>query len=423
MENILVIGAGERGNSHAYNITKNNLEKIIAVAELDKERRETMAKKYEIPKANIFESGEQALEKKLELGGVYIATQDKSHYPLAISALEKGYNVLLEKPMATTPEECIEIIKAQEKSKKNLTVCHVLRYAPFFQTIKNITDSKELGEIQNIDLTEKVAYWHFAHSYVRGNWRKEKESSPIILAKSCHDLDIISWLIDSKPQTVFSQGSLRFFKKENAPKNSLERCTDGCQADCLYDARKFYLNHEKNVPWPYKTISLTDTSEKARKKAIETERYGKCVFKCDNDVCDTQDVLIEFEKGIRANFMLRSGGDDPTRKIYIQFEKGEIYGDLREGEIIKTKYSARKDQIKMQKIYTKAKGGHGGGDEILINDFIQSLNSNAKENLTSAKKSLQSHLLAFASEKSRHSGESGEVINFEKYKKNLGIYD
>lgn len=411
---ILIIGAGERGNAHAYNTRKNNLGKIIAVADPNKERRKTMAERYRIPKENIFESGEQALKKKLEFEGVYITTQDKSHYNLATSALEKGYNVLLEKPMATTPKECIEIIKAQEKYKKNLTVCHVLRYAPFFQTIKNITDSKELGEIQNIDLTEKIAYWHFAHSYVRGNWRKEKESSPIILSKSCHDLDIISWLINSKPQTVFSQGSLRFFKKENAPKNSLERCTDGCQVDCLWDARKFYLNQRENAPWPYKTISLTNTSEKARKKAIEKGQYGKCVFKCDNDVCDTQDVLIGFEKEIRANFMLRSGGDDLTRKIYIQFEKGEIYGDLRTGEIIKIKYNARKDQIKKQKINIKAKGGHGGGDERLIENFIKSLKTNFKENLTSARKSLQSHLLAFASEKSRH---SGKVINFKKYQK------
>ena len=417
----LVIGAGDRGTFFG-SISAAHNAKIVAVADISEKMRNLIAEKHDIPAERIFDSGEEALNSKLPFDAVYIATPDKTHFKLAKLALENGYNVLLEKPMALTPAECLSLIKAQEKAGKNLTICHVLRYSPFFQTIKLIADSGELGNIISINLTEDIGYWHFAHSYVRGNWRKESESAPILLAKSSHDLDIISWLVNSTPVTVFSNGTLKVFKKENAPKTSSDRCIDCPIKDCLYDARKFYLNHELPIRWPYTVISPEDTSEEGRLSAITGGQYGRCVFKCDNDVLENQDVVIEFENGARANFSLRCGGEKTTRRIAVQFERGEISGNLSRGKINKIKYTGRREEGIVEEIDTGKLGGHGGGDSILIKNFFDSIMSqNYQESLTSAGHSLQSHLIAFAAEKSRKASKLGKVIDFKRYLKDNGV--
>lgn len=425
MENIklhcLVVGAGDRGTLFG-NFVGAYGAKIVAIADPSSKMRELMAETNDVPVEMTFESGEEALSSKLPFDVVYIATPDKTHFKLAKLALDNGYNVLLEKPMALKPKQCIALIKAQQKSEKNLTICHVLRYSPFFQTIKLIADSGDLGKIISINLTEDVGYWHFAHSYVRGNWRKESESAPILLAKSSHDLDIIAWLADSIPLTVFSNGSLKVFKKENAPKTSSDRCIDCPIKDCLYDARKFYLDHKPPVRWPYTVISPEDTSEEGRLSAITGGPYGRCAFKCDNDVLDNQDVLMEFENGIRTNFSLRCGGEKTSRRIVIQFERGELSGNLSRGKINKIKYTGRRDEGIVEEIDTGALGGHGGGDAILLKNFFDSIRSqNYQGSLTSAQQSLQSHLIAFAAEKSRKSSKLGKVIDFKRYLKDQGV--
>jgi len=420
--NCLVIGAGDRGDMFGR-IAVNYNAKIVAVADPINSRRDLLADKHDIPSELMFEEGEDALNSGLPFDVVYIATPDKTHYKLAKLALNNGYNVLLEKPMATSPKDCINLVKVQEKSNKSLAVCHVLRHAPFFQRIKKIIDSGELGDVLNIDLIEEVGYWHFAHSYVRGNWRKEKDSSPIILSKSCHDLDLIYWFADSEPKSVFSQGSLKIFRKENSPQTSTERCTDDCPVkDCLFDARKFYLNHGVTVNWPFSTISPEDLTEKGRLNAITEGPYGKCVFKCDNDVLDNQDVLIEFENGVKSNFSLRCGGEQPTRKILIQFERGEISGNLRRGKINKITYSGRRGEDLIEELDTQQLGSHGGGDPLLIKDFFDNIRSqNYEISLTSAQQSLHGHLMAFAAEKSRKMGKFGRVLNYKRYLKDLGL--
>jgi len=413
--NILVLGAGDRGTLFG-NLAPKFDARIVAVADPDDKMRELMAEQHNIPPEMMFSSGERALTSKLPFDAVYIASPDKTHYKLAKLALDNGYNILLEKPMAVTPRQCASLVRAQEKSGKCLVIFHVLRHAPFFQTIKKIAESGELGDIVTIDLIEDIGYWHFAHSYVRGNWARECDSAPIILSKSCHDLDIISWLADSKAKTIFSNGFLRIFKPENAPKTSSDRCVDCPINDCLYDARRFYLDHKPPVHWPYRVISPEDASEEARLSAITNGPYGRCVFKCNNDVCDNQDVIIEFENGIKANFSLRAGGEKTTRKIFIQFERGELNGNLSRGKITMIRYTGRRDEALVEEIDTQELGGHGGGDPLLIKSFFDDIRSqNYKSSLTSAQKSLQSHLLAFAAEKSRKTGSLGKVIDFKRY--------
>lgn len=417
----LVIGTGSRAEAYMKHIVGKDLPiKIVAIAEIIKERRDYVGKKYKIPEEQRFETGEQAISKGGEYDIVIITTPDKTHHNLAISSLENGYNVLLEKPMATTAKECIDIVKAQQKSGKILAICHVLRYAPFFKEIKKITEEKELGKLQNVNLIEDVSYWHFAHSYVRGNWRKEEESSPIILAKSCHDLDILTWITESEADIVFSRGSLNYFKKENKPDNSSDKCIECPVLDCPYNSKRFYLNQEDGSLWPYDSISQEDPSEEGRKKSIATTRYGKCVFQSDNDVCDNQDVLIEFKNGVNANFSLRAGGAYSTRRITLNYEKGQITGDLSEGVITKTTYTGKKDEHENKEIRFESKGGHGGGDLIMLKEVIKLIeNNNSEENITSAQRSLESHLIAFASEESRKSDEHGKPISMKEFKENL----
>ncbi|MBD3247353.1 gfo/Idh/MocA family oxidoreductase [Candidatus Pacearchaeota archaeon] len=412
---LLVIGAGDRGSLFGRIAVKKNA-RIVAVADPSKKMRELMAEDHDIPLERMFKSGKAALKSGMPFDGVYIASPDKTHYRLARLALKEGYNVLLEKPMATTPRRCTALLKAQEKSGKCLVICHVLRYAPFFQIIKKITDSGELGDIISIDLIEDVGYWHFAHSYVRGNWRKEKTSAPVILAKSCHDLDIISWLVHTTPKRVYSSGIRQVFKSSNAPENAAKRCVDCPVKDCIFDARKFYLNHDPPIHWPYRVISPEDTSEKARLEAIKKGPYGRCVYHCDNDVLDNQDVVIEFSNGIRANFSLRFGGEEMTRKIFVQFEKGELAGNLVKGKITKKTYTGKREDTKVESINTKKLGGHGGGDPRLVQDFLDMIRGNDfKDSLTSVHQSLQSHLIAFAAEKSRKTGKLGRIIDFKRY--------
>ncbi len=403
----LVIGAGDRGNKVIHR-ARDMLE-VTAVAEPNDEKRNAYADKHNVERRNRFVVGEAALNAGLGVDMVYIATPDKTHRDLAVQALENGYNVLLEKPMATTEQDCRDIIEAQKESESALSVCHVLRYAPFFTTLKTLVDSKELGDVLGIDLTEEVGSWHFAHSYVRGNWNQEAQSSPVILAKSCHDLDLLSWFANSEAESVVSTGGLDHFNWLHSPEDAPQRCTDGCKVDCRYDARKFYLgkhtvNDEGLVTWPFNVISV-DTSEEARQKAIEEGPYGRCVYKSDNDVCDNQDVSIKFRNGINADFRLRSRGPYPERKITIYFENGDVLGSFHEAKIIKTTYSGRAKGNKAEEIALEKLPGHGGGDELMVRNFIDLIQSGDPGlNKTSAGLSLQSHLIAFAAEESRKTG-------------------
>jgi len=409
---VLVLGAGDRG-SKLISRAKNQLVPT-AVADPNKHKRVKYAKEHNINSAFSYTWGKLALDLAPPVDFVYIATPDETHHRLATLALKKGYNVLLEKPIATTEQDCRDIIEAQEKSGKALSVCHVLRYAPFFMKIQEVTESGELGELQGIDLTEQVGYWHYAHSYVRGNWRRQEDSSPIILAKSCHDMDILTWLADSNPRTLFSRGSLDFFTGKNAPKGATKKCTDGCPVEgCIYDARDFYVGeqvfedrdgkrHEK-VVWPYNVFS-DNPNQGQRLEELAQSSYGNCVFQSDNNVCDNQDVVVEFDNDVTANFRLRYHGEVPNRLISVNFSRGNISGSFIDNQMTVTRYG-KKTQSKKETISLAKQEGHGGGDAGLVRNFVELIQSgNPNLNKTSAQRSLQSHLMAFAAEKSRKTG-------------------
>lgn len=420
----MIIGAGNRGMYTYGELAKRDDIgiKVVGVVEPDNEKREKMKIDHDIPQDKCFETHIEAFSIHNFCDAVIISTPDKKHYTIAIDALKKGYHVLLEKPMSPLLKECIHIIKTQEESGKVLSLAHVLRYAPFFQQIKKIIESNKFGKIISMDLLEEVGYWHFAHSFVRGNWHKKEDSGPVILTKSCHDLDIINYLIKSSVKELYSEGSLDYFKIDNAPSGSTDRCVQNCAVKdkCPYNAERFYLfqDNSLDVKWPVNVISL-DKGIDSRKKALELGPYGRCVFKSDNDVCDNQIVYLYFENNVKVTFRLSAFGQKPTRKIKIYLERGEINGDLAEGSIRTTTYGGltHDNIISYEKI--SYLGSHGGGDEFLLENFVKAiLNNDESLNYTSARDLLESHLLAFAAEESRI---SRKVINFKEYKKNLGL--
>jgi predicted dehydrogenase len=398
----ILIGAGERGaNTYAqYAIDHPHELQFVAVAEPNTEKRERFKRKHGIAENRVFTGWEDILETAQLADVAIICTQDRMHYEPALKALALGYHVLLEKPMAITPQQCLTMNEYAKKYHKIFSICHVLRYTQFFSTIKQLLDEGRIGKPISIQHNENVAYWHHAHSYVRGNWRNSETSSPMILAKSCHDMDILLWLVDADCVRISSFGSLTHFKKENAPAGAPERCLDGCSFDyeCPYHAAKIYLT--ENTGWPASVISV-DSSMEARIKALKEGPYGRCVYHCDNNVVDHQVVNIEFANETTATFTMCAFTNDNNRTIKLMGTKAEIRGSMEKNEIEITDFaSGSKELIYLNEKNTK--NGHGGGDMGLIRDFVRLVqNEGVSEGLTSAQTALQSHLMAFAAEKSR----------------------
>ena len=392
---VIIIGAGNRGYEvyGKYILRRPNEMKVVAVAEPDTERRKRLSEEHGISEEMCFETWEEVFEREKFADGVIISTMDRMHVDPAVRALEKGYHVLLEKPIAVDIEGLRKIHHAAKKATSSITVAHVLRYTPFFKKIKESLE--RVGSVVGINLVENVGYYHFAHSFVRGNWRNFNTSAPSILAKSCHDMDILYWLVESRSKVITSFGDLVHFKSEKAPENSVERCVHGCPGEdtCPYDAKKIYLT--SYTGWPVSVISM-DTSLAARVKALEDGPYGRCVYRCDNNVVDHQIVNVVFENGIFASFTMTAFTSRITRIIYIYGTHGEIFGDLERGLIRISRFGGEEEVINVS-----TSGGHSGGDEGVMKEFLKMLRGEKKEPLTSVEASIESHIMALAAEESR----------------------
>ncbi|MFD3269875.1 Gfo/Idh/MocA family protein [Paenibacillus dendritiformis] len=402
----VLLGAGSRGRYIYGPYAEKHPDelKIVAVAEPNEERRQRIAEIHGIAPEYVYRSWEQAFEKGRIADVMIISTLDRLHYVPAMKALELGYHILLEKPMSPVAEECIRIEQAALAHRRVLTVSHVLRYSPFWSGIKRCIEAGEVGTIATIQHSEYVGYRHMTHSYVRGNWRNSDESSPMVLAKSCHDLDIISWLMDEPCVSVSSYGSLLHFREEHAPAGSAARCTDGCQVErsCPCSALKLY-NQPPEHPWARYITS--DLSPEGIMTALKEGPFGRCVYRCDNNVVDHQIVNMEFANGANANFTLSAFAEQEVRSVRIMGTKGEIIGNMEDGTYT-LKRLATGERVEFH--CGVAGDGHGGGDERMVADFLHLVREHQEEAmssaLTSATASLQSHLIAFASEESRLQG-------------------
>ena len=413
---LALIGAGQRGMIYAeYAYYKKNVE-ICAVVEPHDIRRSIAAEKFAIKEEFQFTSVEDFLAKKVECDAVILATMDKDHFAQTMAVLDGGYDILLEKPISPDPKECLLIGEKAKKLGRKIIVCHVLRYTKFFSAIKEIIDSGELGKVIAIQHNENVGNFHIAHSFVRGNWRRSDETSPIIMQKSCHDMDILSWLVSSDAKKISSFGSLSHFKAENAPEGSAERCLNCKVADkCQYDVKKAYLPVRGG--WPA-TVVTSDQSEEGLLEALKTGPYGRCVYHCDNDVCDNQVVIIEFKNGVNVSFTLSGFTNRMCRTIKVMCELGEIRA-TDEGEIIEiTRFNSNSVQKVVRTVIhpEQVDGFHGGGDSLLMEDFIACLEDSSAESKTAIERSIESHIMAYAAEQSRV---NGVVIDMDELKAKL----
>lgn len=414
---LAVIGAGARGLiSYAPYFSQFPDEaEIAAVAEPNEARRNAFADRFGLPGERVFSSWEQLLDLPRMCDALLICTQDRMHFEPTMAALRKGYHVLLEKPMSNDPSECIAMTEMANRSGLLLTICHVSRYIPFWKRIKTLISEGRIGEVVSIQHNENVGYLHYAHSFVRGNWRNASLSSPMILAKSCHDMDLIRWLADSDCVRVSSFGSLSHFRPENAPEGAADRCTDGCaaEASCPYSAKRFYsLDLETN---PYAALIADPPTLPNRMDAILTGPYGKCVYRTDNDVVDHQVVNMEFANGATAMFSMCGFTRDTNRIVQIMGTQGEIRGDLLREEVDLFEFDGGKRTL----FHTPGEeGGHHGGDAGVLRQFLSDLREERfAGSLTSAEASLESHLMAFAAEDSRL--RQGEVVDLRSFRSSV----
>lgn len=408
-----MIGAGNRGIGAYGAFAEKNPEDIqfVGIAEPDPMRRGYFAMKHHIPTEFQFEDYKQMLSLDKFADACFICTQDHMHFEPALLAMEKKYHIFLEKPMAITPQECIKLGDLADIHQVKLMIGHVLRYTQFFSTIKKIIDDGTIGGLMTIQHNENVSYWHQAHSYVRGNWGNSTKSSPMILAKSCHDLDLLIWFANSSPKSVSSYGSLSYFKKENAPSGAPKRCMDGCphQETCVYYAPKVYLNAEDWMKLPVSN----DMSDEGLLKALKSGPYGRCVYHADNNVVDHQVVAMEFESGMTAAFTMTAFTHENTRTIKLMGTKGEIRGHMDKNVIEVYRFGNVTPEVINLNV---ADYGHGGGDYGIMKAFCALVEKDQLKDLTSNKASIESHLLAFAAEKSRL---EHQTVDFKSYIKRI----
>ena len=413
----IMIGTGNRGTNYATTAKEECPEfEMVAIADPNPTRRDYVQKLFELSDEACYDDYREILSREKMADVAIIATQDKMHFEPAMMAIEKGYHLLLEKPVAPTPWECVQLAEAANKKGVFVCVCHVLRFTPFFMLIKRLIDSGRIGDVVNVIHTERVGNAHMSHSYVRGNWRNSKESSPMILAKSCHDMDILLWLIGKHCTRVQSFGSLTYFRRENMPEGAPEYCVQGCPAadTCPYDARRIYLRDRMFIE--HATNKKNPTDEDIL-RAITTTNYGRCVFQSDNDVVDHQVVNLEYEGGATVSFNM-CGFNTGGRSLRIMGTKGEIIGNMSDDHVRLFDFDSRESKrIMISDAVTDEtiNGGHGGGDRGIVHAFCNYILGEYKGNsITDIDTSIESHLIAFAAEESRL---NGTVIDVQEYKK------
>lgn len=410
-------GAEAYGNYHR--LFPEELE-ITAVADPRPDRRALGWQRLDVPKERCYETAEELLAQPKLADVLIITTQDRDHVRLALPALEKGYHLLVEKPISPSLEECIALREKAHECNRTVVVCHVLRYTQFYSKLKELLDSGVIGKLESVAATENVGYYHFAHSFVRGNWRRSDETSPLILAKTCHDMDLLRWLVDRPCLRVSSFGSLDWFKEENAPEGSADRCLDcPVKADCPYDAEKIYITHKpagyrQGVRgWPL-TVLCVDPTEEKLYEAMRTGPYGRCVYRCDNDVADHQVVDLEFEGGITASFSVSAFTEKCYRTIRLMGTMGEIEGSMEQQKIVVRRFGRPEEVITIDPKKDKF-AGHGGGDSRMMEQLCRIVAEGGGDALTSIDASVESHIMALAAEESRlHGGKAVELAEFAR---------
>lgn len=421
---VVLIGAGGRGIGYT-NFFKDHgdMYELVAAADPIAERREYIKETHGVSDENLFTDWKDLLAKGKIADCAFICTQDKMHFEPCMAAIEAGYEIFLEKPISPDPEEVSKIVEAAEKKGVSIVVCHVLRYSLTYMKLKEIIDSGLIGDIASIVHIEGVGNVHQSHSFVRGPWSNSVKSSPMILQKSCHDMDILFWLTGKKCKNIQSFGSLGYFTEKNRPEGAPDYCLDGCphSEKCPYSIDKVYLNSDRWFRLKVCKKPGIPTKEDLI-EALKRGPYGRCVFACDNDVVDRQCVNIEFEDGICASFTMTAfnkGG----RNMRVMGTKGEIIANLSDDKISVYDFETGKttDYNPTEGIPKDIADAHGGGDYGLMEQYYEYITGNyTKKSIGTIRESSESHFMCFAAEYSRTHG--GVTVNMEEFKKNIKNY-
>jgi predicted dehydrogenase len=387
------------------------LAKVVGVAEPREAYRSRLVEEHGIAGENVFTDWKEAADRERFADAALVCTQDAMHAGPAVALAEKGYHMLLEKPMAPNEADCRRIVEAVVRARVIFAVGHVMRYTAYAQRVKSLLDSGLIGEVVSIQLLEPVGFWHQAHSFVRGNWSNEAASSFMLLAKSCHDLDWLRYMMGVRCERVSSFGSLYHFRKANQPAGAAPRCLDcPVEPDCPYSAKRIYLGRlaKGQTGWPVDILAPVVTEESVT-EALRTGPYGRCVYDCDNDVVDHQVVNMEFAGGRTATFTMTAFNAGGGRQTRIFGTRGELYGDSKSI----THYdflSGERREIDLKAGDQTILGGHGGGDYGLMSRFVKAVaEGDASAIVSGPAEALESHLMVFAAERARRNGTVEEV--------------
>jgi predicted dehydrogenase len=404
---IAVVGAGMRGETYSRFALENpGRAKVVAVAEPREFQRESLAKTHNVPASNVFCSWESFATAPRMADAVMICTQDQMHLAPMLALAPKGYAVLMEKPMSTTLDDCERIVACAKKHGNLFAVCHVLLYTDFTMRLKALLNTGLIGEIVTIQHLEPVGWWHQAHSFVRGNWARESDSSFMLLAKCCHDVDWLRHVMGRPCWRASSFGSLRHFRASERPAGAADRCLDcSIEGSCPYSAKRFYLD-QLGRDWiiDYCVSVITDdhTPEGVR-KALREGPYGRCVYACDNDVVDNQVVNFDFADGATASMTMTAFAPASHRKTRIFGTRGYIETDnvqINHFDFVTEK--TRVIDTSVAEDSATAASGHGGGDYGLMNAFIAAVaGRDQRKVLSGPDETLASHRMVFAAEQSR----------------------
>jgi predicted dehydrogenase len=405
---LALAGAGIRGTDYVRHAVRDGRARLVAVAEPRAERRARIAAEHGLAPDRVFTDWRELAASPRVADAAIVATQDAQHAGPAIAFAGLGYHLLLEKPMAPTEEESAAIAEAAERAGVMLAVCHVMRYSAYTRALKDVLDAGRIGEIISVQHLEPIGWWHFAHSYVRGNWRREDHSSPMLLAKCCHDIDWLAHIIGRPALRVSSFGGLTHFRPDKRPAGAADRCLDcAVEPDCPYSAPRTYLgfaSDPRRGHWPLSALTA-DPSPAGVREALRDGPYGRCVYACDNDAVDQQVVAIEYDGGVTASFTATAFTPMARRMTRVFGSRGFIDGDGHRltiedfvtgtREVIDTD-DGEKDPVA---------GGHGDADQALADAFVTALaRRDPAPLLSDARTSLASHRLVWAAERARHTG-------------------
>lgn len=419
---VIVVGGGHRSAIYAsLSEIRPDLMQVVGIADPNEFRCRSFAERYAIPEEHIFRSVDELVKAPKFADAVINGTMDHIHVETSLPLLKAGYDILLEKPFAVNEDEMNKLVSTAKEYDRKIMVCFVLRYSPFYRKIKETILDGTIGDIINIQTAEHVSYHHMSTSHIRGKWRNEEEChTSMLLAKCCHDVDIMMWLMgNDDPVKVSSFGGLTQFRKENAPENSGTRCLVDCPlADtCLYSAKRLYLDHPNR--WSFYVWDKLEDKENAtiedKRKLLETSNYGRCAYKCDNNVVDHQSVNVLFRSGATGTHSMIGGTAIPQRKIHIIGTKGEISGTLEDGKftvslIDPSPNCEHKDTVIDTRV---GDDSHGGGDLMLAEDFVRYVRDDEMSvSCTSIEDSVKGHLTIFRADKSmKNSGIPEDVCD------------